>query len=479
MSETAYDTVVIGGGVSGLVCALLQARKGQRVMLVEKAAHLSPTLWGFERQGTYFDTGFHYAGSVGEEGLFNHLLRLLAMEEDLTPDMECTEVYDRVRFQAAGYDVPFAQGWEALEAGLTAVYPQEKQGITAFLRSIRSLWEEGRTAFKTDFGQSLGPLFTKEGRNLRDSLLDLIRDRHLQAVLGCHAILYGSSAQATSLMFHSQVVGSYYESACVYRGGGRHWVKVFAKALQQAGVAVHCGYGVSRILLDADGRFQGVEREDETIIRATCCISTVHPKTLLTLLPEGSFRPAYCHRIDSLQETASAVVLFGRGVVSQRSGNLILIDEPESVWDWQDRPIAERPLFVSAAHSLDAGGVSIICPATLADVPDSNEHEPNRRPSAYKAWKQQIAAALLERLANYAGDVIHDFELLDTASPLTFRDWIGSPAGGIYGVQHRQEDMPLMPRTHVPGLYLSGQAIVAPGVLGAMCAGFLTESCVA
>ena len=85
---------------------------------------------------------------------------------------------------------------------------------------------------------------------------------------------------------------------------------------------------------------------------------------------------------------------------------------------------------------------------------------------------------LLARLQTHASDVVQDFALLATASPLTFRDWTGSPAGGIYGVQHRQEDMPLAPQTRVPGLYLSGQAIVSPGALVALCAGFLTESCV-
>jgi len=84
----------------------------------------------------------------------------------------------------------------------------------------------------------------------------------------------------------------------------------------------------------------------------------------------------------------------------------------------------------------------------------------------------------VQRVLRCAGDVVGDFELLDVATPLTFRDHLSSPQGGLYGVKHRLADMPLLPRTAVRGLYLSGQAVVAPGVLGAMCAGFLTESCI-
>lgn len=477
MSKTTYDTVVIGGGVSGLTCALLQARKGRRVVLVEKAPHLSPTLWGFERFGTYFDTGFHYAGSVGQDGLLSHLVHRLGLDQQLPADIR-PEVYDRIRFQGAGYDVPFHQGWDALEAGLADVYPSDRKGIHEFLGTVRSLWEEGRAAFKQDLGRSLGPLFSKEGKSLREALTQVTENPYLQAVLGSHAILYGSPAEATSLMFHSLVVGSYYESACVYRGGGRRWVEVLHNAVAEAGVEVRCGQGVTQILQDADGRSGGVVLADGSRLEATDCISTVHPKTLLTLLPGDVFRPAYRRRIDDLQESASAFVLFGRTPASSLTGNLILIDEPETMWDWQSRPFEERPLFVSAAADKSPQGVSIICPATLADLGDLQEAGTVPRSAGYKAWKQEVAERLLARLETHASDVVKGFALLETASPLTFRDWTGSPAGGIYGVQHRQEDMPLAPQTRVPGLYLSGQAIVSPGALGALCAGFLTESCV-
>jgi all-trans-retinol 13,14-reductase len=254
---------------------------------------------------------------------------------------------------------------------------------------------------------------------------------------------------------------------------------VFEEALKQAGVTILCGKGVSQINLNESGRCCGVTLDNGIALQAARCICTVHPKTLLTLLPESVFRPAYRRRIDDMRETASAVVLFGRGAKPLISGNLILIDDPESVWNWQERPMEERPLFISAPDGCDAGGISIICPATMADVPNGDGHERFRRSEAYKGWKQAVTDRLLERVARHAGDAIRDFELLESASPLTFRDWVGSPAGGIYGVQHRQDEMPLLPQTRVPGLYLSGQAVVAPGVLGAMCAGFLTESCVA
>ena len=60
-----YDYVIIGGGVSGMTSALILAKQGFSVALVEKSRQLAPTIRGFTRQGLFFDTGFHYTGGLG------------------------------------------------------------------------------------------------------------------------------------------------------------------------------------------------------------------------------------------------------------------------------------------------------------------------------------------------------------------------------------------------------------------------------
>ncbi|WP_026842265.1 FAD-dependent oxidoreductase [Citrifermentans bremense] len=57
-----YDFAVIGAGVSGITSALILAKHGRSVALLEKAPRTAPLLRGFSRQGVQFDTGFHYTG---------------------------------------------------------------------------------------------------------------------------------------------------------------------------------------------------------------------------------------------------------------------------------------------------------------------------------------------------------------------------------------------------------------------------------
>ncbi len=476
MAIPKWDTIIMGGGMSGLTCALLGARRGEHVLVVERSGHLSPALYGFVRQGTYMDSGFHYVGSLGPEGLTRYLLQELGLVELLGDAVDIPDAIDHVRFLKPAFDFSFPQGWESLERDLCHVFPSDSRGARSFLTQVRSLWEQSRTLFLHHRGKNPGVSLPSPGRSLQEVLEGCTGNPVLQGLLRVHGILYGAAAQETSLLFHSQVVGSYYESACLIRGGGRVWVEVFEKALRDAGVEWRCSRAVSRICLDPEGRFAAVELETGEKLAADRCISTIHPKLMLEMVPSTAFSPAYRKRVRALEETPSAVVLYGRCHAANFTGNLYLASEPRTFSDWRYLPVEERPLFVSLPPG--GSGASVICPACLADVPGGGADRSRTRSADYRDWKERLTDRLLERLSCYAHDLAGDFEPLEVATPLTFRDRLGSPEGGLYGIKHRLADLPLLPRTGVKGLYLSGQAVAAPGVLGALCAGFFTESCI-
>jgi all-trans-retinol 13,14-reductase len=476
MMAPEYDTIIIGGGVAGLACALLRARRGDRVAIAERSGHLFPTLRGFFRQGAYMDSGFHYASSLGQGELLHGLLQELGLVDQLTGAMVAPATVDRVRFLKPALDFCFPQGWERLEQELCRVFPTDGRGLRSFLAEVRSLWEQSRTTFGRERGRDPGAFFAGTGGGLQPALDRCTGNPVLQGLLAGHGILYGAGARETSLLFHSQVVGSFYESTCLIQGGGRIWVDAFETALAEAQVQVLCGRAVSRICLNEEGGFVAVELATGERLSAQRCIHTAHPKWMLDLVPTQAFSPAYRKRVGRLEETFSAVVLYGRCRSAGWAGNLILAPEPQALGDWAHLPVEERPLFVSASVGTDS--VSVICPAHRADVPGQGAGGRCARPPGYQDWKMRLTDRFTRRLSQDAPDVLDGFEPLDMATPLTFCDRLNSPQGALYGVKHRLADLPLLPRTAVPGLYLSGQAVVAPGVLGALCAGFLTESCI-
>jgi all-trans-retinol 13,14-reductase len=474
-----YDTIIVGGGISGAVCALLRARKGEKVAVVERSPYLSPTLNGFVKHGIYMDSGFHYVGSVGHDGLLRYLLGELGIDNLLNKASQTSEAVDHVRIMKPAFDFLFPQGWEAIEQSFCNAFPADKENIKRFLAEVKQLSEQGRASLIQKGGTSFDVLFGSGRCSLKESIDRCTSNPVLAGLLSCHAILYGMVPAETSMMFHSQIVGSYYESACFIDGGGRALVEVFEKTLRDANIDIICGRKVSRINLDDKEAFASVELETSDRLAADRCICTTHPKTMLGMMPEKAFSPAYRKRIGRLEETSSAVVLYGRCSSSSFKGNLILANEPHEFVDWAGLKLEERPLFISSPAKTSTSSVSVICPAALTEIPCNGENVNGRRPKGYKEWKNNVADRLIRRISDCVKDLLGNFELLDIATPLTFRDRLNSPEGGLYGIKHRIMDLPLLPRTAVKGLYLSGQAMVAPGVLGALCSSFLTERFVA
>ena len=53
--------------------------------------------------------------------------------------------------------------------------------------------------------------------------------------------------------------------------------------------------------------------------------------------------------------------------------------------------------------------------------------------------------------------------------PLTTRDWVNSPQGSAYGVLRSSNQLleaSILNRTSVKGLFIAGQSVMAPGILG-------------
>jgi all-trans-retinol 13,14-reductase len=99
-----------------------------------------------------------------------------------------------------------------------------------------------------------------------------------------------------------------------------------------------------------------------------------------------------------------------------------------------------------------------------------------RRGKAYKAKKQQIAFDLIDRAERVVGP-LKDVKLLDAYTPLTIRDRVHSPNGSAYGVQRTTDQLlsaALLNRTSLKGLYMAGQSVLAPGILGTILGSFAT-----
>lgn len=139
--------------------------------------------------------------------------------------------------------------------------------------------------------------------------------------------------------------------------------------------------------------------------------------------------------------------------------------------------VVKGPLYLTAAHSTDAQtnkkGYLAIAPITACRPEEWSPTLPRTRPPEYGKIKDETVRKMQKRLADFYPGIIGESQWCEGATPLTLRDYGHTPTGSMYGVSHQAGQIGLHSLTRVPGLLLAGQAVAAPGVMGALISALL------
>lgn len=468
----SYDFAVIGGGIAGLTAALILARRGLRVALVEKGKRTACLVRGFERRGLRFDTGFHYAGGLAPGDILDRFCHYLGIAEGLSPQPLGADAYDTLRCLQPEFEFRFPSGREPLRQRLHATFPREGGAIDAYLQEI----DRAVAAFPYMSLEATQPPELTASPTLQQVLDRLTGDRRLQAVLSIHTFLHGVMPAQIPFPLHAVVVGPYYRSAHTLRGGGASLAAAFDAELARLGVDTFCGEGVEAILL-AENRVSGLRLAGGRTLACNGCIATLHPRQLLDLVPAEVFRPVYRRRLHSLEETPSACFLFGAGAEPSADfgqGNFFLLPTMEASSRLEETELAPGPVYVTGAPATKKNGQSngylSIFPIS-STMPGSILEGAGGRDAAYATAKARLVQEMRDKMLHFFPPGEGGWS--EAATPRTLRDYGHSPTGSLYGVKHRVGQTNPRARTRLPGLWLAGQATAAPGVLGAMISAFL------
>lgn len=475
-----YNYIVIGSGISGLVSAIILAKNGYKVALIEKSGKIGPLLRGFQRKGIFFDTGFHHAGGFGKGEIGDIFFRYLGFSDRLIKIPCNPECFDIVRFLNPKFEFNFPIGYDRIRERLHESFPHDKYATDEYLDTIKKQCASiPYLNLDADFG-SLEVLKALHGPSLREFMDQLTDNDLLKAILSIHCLLNGVSSHEQALNNYAYIVGPYYESVHRVYGGGAAIIKEFENALAEAGVDVFCGRAVVEILFSPASGLKGVRLQDSTVIESKGCISTIHPLHLLQIVPHSLFRPAYVTRLKSLEDTASAFILYGESdtALDILSGSSIYIS-PTKCIDFCniDSALKERPFYITSIcpqnGNSDRVGFIAICPASIKETRQWENSLTGDRSDDYRIFKKGIVERMLRHIETSCEDLRGKIKPVDCSTPLTLRDYTNSPFGSMYGVKHKTEQYNPLPVTRLPGLFLAGQSIVSPGLLGAIISGFV------
>lgn len=474
MKKTA---IIIGGGYGGLCTGAMLTREGYRVTVLEKNLAMGGGLQSFARKGLHFETGMHVLAGLAEGQTLWRIFNYLGIMDKLQLKRCDEDCMDQITYLAAGKTFRIPQGRDAFVKYLCQEFPGETEGIRRYTDACYALADEVAIF---NLRPSLSPfaVYSEQFMQPADEFIaSYVTDERLRDLLAYMNPLYGGVAGKTPAYIHAIVNILYIGGQYHFIGRSQHMAELFAGIITEGGGEVLLGKTVKAVH-GADKQVESVETTDGQTYKADCYISAVCPALLDDIVDDGLLSKAYRSRITSLPYTYSAFVLY----VSLKPETFPYINHTCYVQDdfgmvWQhgefDEETWPRGMMYLTPATPDQGPwatrLTVNCVIPWSVVSQWKDSRVGRRPAEYLQWKEKMAQriiAKLERLHPGFAESIADYY---TASPLTIRDYYGSPEGTLYGYQKDGQNpllTMLLPTTKVKNFYLTGQCLNLHGICG-------------
>ncbi|MEN6373270.1 MAG: FAD-dependent oxidoreductase [Smithella sp.] len=470
------NIVIIGAGIGGLSTGILLSILNYNVTIVEKNPLAGGLMRSYRRSEIDCPVGVHYVGALGEDEPLGKIFRLLGISvNDLFERMGQDGVIDRYIFDDFTFDLP--TGIDAYEKNLKAAFPKETAAIAVVAANLRRF---ARLMLDPSFLLDQGDLF----RNVEyfDAMSEYVQklnlSDNLQSVLAVPAYLIGVPLMECPVIFHHMVLAGYLFSCWRLKENGSKMADFFVRRFTELGGKLILNDGCKKIFLES-GKAAGLQLESGNSLPADAIVAAIHPKMLLPLLPPEALKNSYRQRVLGMRETEGVIVV----QVSVDAG--AHQEMPYNIYRLHSggKGILHDGVFYQLRRGNTAGEhlLSIITKSLYDDWNKWENTKSGRRGRDYEEKKLRIARDLLQASDKILGKLTTP-RIIDVFTPLTLRDYVNCAEGSCYGLMHSSSQLlkiASLNNVPLPGLYLAGQNVIAPGVLGTTLGSFNAASKIA
>lgn len=485
--ERNYDVVIIGSGLGGMVCGAILSKEGKRVCVIEKNDQIGGSLQTFRRDGITFDTGVHYIGGLEKGKNLYRLFTYLGIMNRLQIAQMDKMGFDVVLFKEDETEYPYGMGYENFSRIMCEKFPRDQAAIHTYCRKMQQICNNFPLYnIRAEEKYNDTSVFTT---GAKEFISQLTSNKKLQNVLAGTNLLYAGISDKTPLYVHALVVNSYIESSHKMVNGGDQIVKQIARRIKECGGDILRKQEVTKIQVEG-GIARYVVLKDGSKIYADTFISNISPTQTLKLTETTMIRPVYRHRIEKLENSISGFVLYAvlkPGTFPYRNRNYYYYDE-EDVWKCKDYTEDTWPYMYALFEGVPSKQKQFTEAITIMTYMRYDEVEPwadshhttlneITRGEDYESFKKRKAEKLLDTVAIKFPNIRECIQSYYTSTPLTYRDYIGTEDGNMYGIiKDFNEPIKtrISPRTKVPNLFLTGQNVNLHGVLGVTVGGVIT-----
>lgn len=477
--NNTYDVVIIGAGLGGLLSAVILAKEGMSVCVIEKDKQIGGCLQTYSVAKKVFDSCVHYIGGLGEGHTLNRIFNYAGIVDKLELKSYNENAFDKIAFGNEEIEYPLAQGFDNFKNQLLEYFPGKKDDLDKYIKNIVKVGDHF-PLYRLRLGDA-SEKANVSSWEVSQTLSSITTDKRLQNVLAGNNMLYAGVNGKTPFYLHALVTESYIHSSHKVLPGSSQISKFLWQELQAHGGKVIRNTEITS-LVEKNGVITHVTTKDGEHIYGKEFIANIHPQTLLPLLKTSLIKPAYTKRINRLEQTISSYMLnivLKPGKVNIRHHNLYW-NATDNVWDATNYSINNWPANYALFFTQDknnpqyAESISILSYMHYSEV-EEWQHTHNHvgckknRGNSYQVFKQTKNEALLakvyERLPELQGNIIAQ----KAATPLTYRDYTATPKGSLYGILkdvNKPAETTIATRTKIPNLLLTGQNVNMHGVLG-------------
>ena len=441
--EIRYDSVIIGGGLSGLTAASLLAKRGLRVAVVDKSDQPGGSCGIFRRGETTFDQGSAMLYGFGERGFNAHRFVMNALEEPI--DMLKHELLYVVNYE--GQRVRFYADVERFAGELARVFPTQEQQIKRFYRDMTQLYQHimverpsYTTADETDPKDGLSGIlrhpisYTRFLSYLNRSAKSLLQQYFTDPAIYhffdkltstyCYATVEEAPAVLAAVMFvDNHTGGSWYPAGSTLFLPGK-----LEKSIEEHGGDMYLGQEAVSILFDAE-KPSGVLLDDSTRLMAD---EIVYSGTVWNLygklLDEAHTTPKKRAWAKSLVPTYPSVVLYSevdRAVIPADTAPVeMLVGNPEHIDESEVTAyifsIDDRSLCAEDVHAVMAIG------PTFQDWVSADEETYLR---LKEAERERLIAVLERRFPGFSSAVRY----AEVSTPRSIERYTMKNSGAVAG----------------------------------------------
>ncbi len=456
--------VVVGSGIAGMTLALMLAKQGEEVLIIEAKQQVAPLMNGFSREGFFFDTGFHYAGGLQENGSLYLWLQALGLWKHIENDALCP-ITEEFRFTKKKLYFPSHEGLllDSIKEQFPSKSTETHDKTIEQFQDFRHLMQEcvHSSPFLNPLQKTMTLHTPFDDKSLADVLEAFDFPDYLKQMLTARCQLLGIEAKKCSFKNYAVLSEPYFQSSATVKNGGKAIREAFIKELAQYGIKIQCNSLLEKVRVE-DKKIVSIQVNKKGIVEeipCARCFFTGHPKDISEIVPKNTFRPAFIHRIEDLEETPLAFMLFAKTSSDYLKNKVLYIldEEEEEFFNPLEK---ENPIIYLSSGEKHKDYYPLIAIATVKN--DISKSDP-----PYAKWKEEMSLKLSNYILKRVPE-LKDIHILDSSTPHTMRDWVHSSRGSLYGIRHACTDLPLLPVTKLEGFYLAGQNILLPGLLGSM-----------